>query len=467
MVDNRKDKFMISSPEPVSLKGTEKIIDQMNNSLCRIFNNNAKGTGFFVNIPFKYTFLPVLITNNHIINIDDIKNKKDISLYLNKDKKLKTIKLDNNRLIYTNEKFDITIIEIKESEDNLNNKYLELDDKIINFFTLNKKEEKSYYNESIYILNYYDDKNVFVSYGKILNINNQEIIHKCIINKKTSFSPILLINNQKLIGINNDSSKSSLYNKGEILLYSIIEFRKIICKNSRIINKRGKKIDLNKTNLLSCIIGELDITIHKQKTRIINSYEQSRRENKFIENNKKNENEKEIKENCEIRINGKSIPFSYFYDFDVKGKYTILYIFKKNMTNTNYMFSECSSLTSLNFYYFNTENITNMSNMFSYCSSLTNINFSNFNTKNVTDMNHMFSGCSSLANIDLSNFNTNNVTNMNFMFYECSSLTNIDLSKFNTNYVKEARCVLFKCKTLTKKNIITKDKKILYQFTIK
>ena len=50
MVDNRKEKY-ITSHEPVSLKQTEKIIEQMkSNSICRI---NNKGTGFFTKIPYK------------------------------------------------------------------------------------------------------------------------------------------------------------------------------------------------------------------------------------------------------------------------------------------------------------------------------------------------------------------------------------------------------------------------------
>ena len=50
----------------------------------------------------------------------------------NNYKRIKTIKLDENRIMYTNEKLDITIIEIKENLDNLNNDYLELEDNIIN-----------------------------------------------------------------------------------------------------------------------------------------------------------------------------------------------------------------------------------------------------------------------------------------------------------------------------------------------
>ena len=80
------------------------------NSICRI---NNKGTGFFVKIPYKSKLLPVLITSNQVINTDDIQNKTNVSLNISNDKKIKTIKLDNNRLIYTNEKLDITIIEIQ------------------------------------------------------------------------------------------------------------------------------------------------------------------------------------------------------------------------------------------------------------------------------------------------------------------------------------------------------------------
>ena len=41
------EKDIKTSPEPVSFKGTETILDQMNNCICRIFMNNGKGTGLF------------------------------------------------------------------------------------------------------------------------------------------------------------------------------------------------------------------------------------------------------------------------------------------------------------------------------------------------------------------------------------------------------------------------------------
>ena len=45
---------------------------------------------------------------------------------------------------------------------------------------------------------------------------------------------------------------------------------------------------------------------------------------------------------------------------------------------------------------------------------------------NITDMSNMFSNCSSLTSLNLSNFNTNNVNNMSEMFSDCSSLTSLN-----------------------------------------
>ena len=82
------------------------------------------------------------------------------------------------------------------------------------------------------------------------------------------------------------------------------------------------------------IIGEVYIDeddINKD-IRIINSYENVKRENYWRD--KKNdlnyENEKEIKENIEIKINEKIIEYTYYYKFNKEGKYIIEYSFKKN-----------------------------------------------------------------------------------------------------------------------------------------
>jgi len=56
---------------------------------------------------------------------------------------------------------------------------------------------------------------------------------------------------------------------------------------------------------------------------------------------------------------------------------------------------------------------------------------------NIKDMSYMFSECSSLSSLpDISKWNTNNVIYMNDMFFGCSLLSSLpDISKWNTNNV--------------------------------
>ena len=152
---------------------------------------------------------------------------------------------------------------------------------------------------------------MFVSYGKLIDINNKEIFHNFNVKEGSSGSPIFLLNNHKLIGIHCNSSNNYKYNKGILLIYSIFEFSKIK-NNLLIIDKEG----INRT--YNFILAELEVKEGDHNIRIINSYEQYARKNKYIEYDKDNENEKEIKENCEITINGKLVPFSDFHKFNKK-----------------------------------------------------------------------------------------------------------------------------------------------------
>ena len=124
------------------------------------------------------------------------------------------------------------------------------------------------------------------------------------------------------------------------------------------------------------------------------------------------------------------------------------------VTNMSDMFSECSSLSSLNLSNFNTLSVTDMKKMFWYCSSLTSLDLSTFNTSNVTMMGAgnqfgMFRGCSSLKELDLSNFNTTNVIDMGIMFGDCKSLISLDLSSFNTSKVTNMNSMFSGCSSLT------------------
>ena len=121
----------------------------------------------------------------------------------------------------------------------------------------------------------------------------------------------------------------------------------------------------------------------------------------------------------------------------------------QNVTRMDWMFNSCSALTSLDVSNFNTQNVTNMSWMFNCCSALTSLDVSNFNTQNVTDMNNMFFFCKALRSLDVSNFNTQNVTRMSSMFYGCQSLTSLDVSNFNTPNVTDMSSMFYGCESLT------------------
>ena len=290
------------------------------------------------------------------------------------------------------------------------------------------------------------------------------------------------IENDKNIIINeheipNNEFKKQLFESGlieekklekintKIIFNTFKNYEKEINENNINI-KNNNNLENNKNNK-NIIIGEITIKpddINK-KISIINSFENIKEKSK--EENKKDdwkyENEKEIKENIQIKINGKPIIFSYYYKFEKEGTYNIEYSFKNNLTKTNHIFFDCELITNLNLSNFNTENVTNMNSMFSRCKSLTNLDLSSFNTEKVTNMNEMFFNCTSLTSLNLSNFNTRNVTIMSNMFLECKSLTELNLENFDTQKVVRMNYFLKGCKALKKENIITNDKKILEQ----
>jgi surface protein len=66
----------------------------------------------------------------------------------------------------------------------------------------------------------------------------------------------------------------------------------------------------------------------------------------------------------------------------------------------------------------NTSNVTNMDYMFFSCTSLTNVPL--FDTSNVTTMHQMLYGCSNLTTVPL--FDTSNVTSMRSAFAWCTNV---------------------------------------------
>ena len=220
----------------LSIEGTKNILEQMKNCVFKIFSENeVKGTGFFCNIPYQDITIPVMITNYHIINLDYIKNYKNIKIILDDDKEERTIKINNKRLIYTNEEYDVTIIEIIPFKDRIFN-FMELEEKIF------ENESNIIYNkEYIYTIHYPLLEKVFVSYGKINNIKEFNIIHDCFTDKFSFGAPICNILTNKIIGILKEESKSHNQNYGTFLKNPINDF---INKNIKYIIKKKEKYNI-------------------------------------------------------------------------------------------------------------------------------------------------------------------------------------------------------------------------------
>ena len=223
MKNTIQEKYIKNSPDPISIEGTELILKQMKNCVCKIYGNN--GTGFFCKIflPEEKRYMPVLITNNHVLSKKEIENNKEINLTLNNDSKSKKIKIDKKRKKFTSKKLDTTIIEIKEVEDDIHD-FLEIDediqkdkDLLKNIFGRNKT--------SLYILHYPKAETVKVSYGLSQDIKDNLILHTCCTDFGSSGSPILSLKKFKVLGIHYGFSNFE-FNKGTFIKSAIDEFIK-------------------------------------------------------------------------------------------------------------------------------------------------------------------------------------------------------------------------------------------------
>ena len=270
-MEESKGKGIKGYPKVISIECSKIIIEQMEKNICRINIGEKKGTGFFCKIPFpdKNNMLPIFITNNHIINQNYLDKKNNIPIYIYENKEI--IKEINivNRMKYTNEEYDVTIIEIKE-EDNIKN-YLELDDTLINNYNNDNRE---YIDETVYMMQYARGK-LSVSYGIIKSIyqdKKYDFMHKCSGRFGSSGSPILNINNNKIIGIHKEGYKYK-FNIGTFLNYPFKDFIQQFYKNNRN-NKIDKKYNNrdNKDNriVLQEFITKYDLNLSDINNKLLN-----------------------------------------------------------------------------------------------------------------------------------------------------------------------------------------------------
>ena len=474
-----KEKDLVNQPKGISFKEMNILGKLLMTHICKIYcKDGSHGTGFFCNIPFSWgNILTALLTNNHVLNSDDIQPDKTITFSLNNDEKFFNILIDNKRRTYTDKNFDVTIIEIKEDDKIKDDSFFDLDKQI---FLENVKD--IFRGCQIYLLHYPKGIEMESSPGVIKKISEDDktIYHLCDTSGGSSGSPIINKTNFQVIGIHKGASEGSKnYNLGSLLKEPIEKFNQEI-KMSKIkfIKEKEKKINIAEKNginneekekpEINTENNEDKKNFEEKKELIENNTDENINEiiirykidnikyskdivifgYKFVEKNKNickmilNGNEFDLRDN--INVNIKQLKDNNILEIKLKGI--------QNITDMSYIFNECELLSSLSdFSKWNTKNVTNMRCMFCNCTLTSLPDISKWNTQNVTDMSGLFRSCKSLLALpDISKWNTQNVTDMSCMFDECKSLLALpDISKWNTQKVTDMKYILRRCKSLS------------------
>ena len=182
----------------IPIKTYNKLLNISKKSVCFIKAKNSAGTGFLIKllIPSIKQTIYGLITNNHVIHSDFIKNNKSFSIYLNQcpedsdsiDSIHYNISLDENYFIFTSELIDITFVQLP-------NIYSKNPD----FIFLDPCDCNCHNNELIYVFQYPETIFSFAT-GFIESSVGYNYFHKASTNVGSSGAP-LINKNMKVIGV--------------------------------------------------------------------------------------------------------------------------------------------------------------------------------------------------------------------------------------------------------------------------
>ena len=406
------EKKLSGSHKPISLEQNEKINSQLKNTICNIIlKDGERGTGFFTKIKFpdKKNLLQVLLTCNHVIDKSFLSKNDILQIQINNT--IQTIDL-KDRIIYTNEEKDITIIQIKEKKDNIQN-FLELDE---------ENQDIRISGKTVYILQYLDKEGPSVSFGILKDANESVFSHSCNTDSGSSGSPILYLKNNKVIGIHKGSSNINNYNFGRFLNSTINDFIKKINENkiTEIVLKSSKKQSIKK------------VYIEDREINKDNNYDYSEFKNFDISSEKNSNieeiiNEKKIIDECDNNMS---------YTCNIFKNIKILNLTNNNLSDINILekmqlenleklcldnnkISDIDILEKVNYkelkeLYLNGNNISNIE-------ILEKVNFPNLQTLDLS--------CNKITNIDV--FEKVNFPKLNMLSFHKNNLTKIDKIKLS------------------------------------
>ena len=422
----------------------KKIIsDQIEKSLCIIICDQVtRGTGFLCLIPFpdKRNLLSVLVTNRYVLEDNDIALNKKINIILQNNKKPYKIIIDKDRKIYRSNKYDITFVEIKHNELDIN-LFLEIDE-----------PERKNSIKDIYLLYHNEEWKSDFYVDEIRNIGSDKYTIEHNFNTGIRHPGGAIINkiNQKVIAVDRGFKKGKYSYFGTLIFDPIKDFfNQEKQKKQNNLEEEEEEEEKEEED----DINEDDFYQNFDKIKIIYKIplEETIRlfGDKFVENNKNvckiiiDGQENEL---CSV-YNTRNIKFNEEKFFEIKLKGIA------NINNINYMFSNCKSLVSLpDIEKLNTSKFTEMCGIFEGCISLKKFSgISKWKTDNAININCMFYKCESLKSLpDISEWKIDKVNNMHSIFCLCKSLESLpDISKWNTRNVTNMNSLFYGCESLS------------------
>lgn len=190
-------------------------VKEIFNSVVRIIIDSGRAIGFFLKIKIKDRELNSLITNYHVISQYDVNSMKKIYIYYDsKEKEItRQIRLNSRERFIRcfSDPKDITVIEIKNYDYIPDYKFLTPDSDY-------KIGYNIYYKEKFFLAGYprvdnMHDGERHISSGRIIEIyyNNIEFEHTLDTRQGSSGSPLCLLKNGKVIGVNKAHRLNSPY----------------------------------------------------------------------------------------------------------------------------------------------------------------------------------------------------------------------------------------------------------------
>ena len=230
-INLQTNELNITGSNILSYDTYSKNLNKLEKSIRRIvINNKSYGRGFLMELEKENTPFYCLITNEHIISEDLIKNKAEIEILYsqNTQNEVLKIKLDENERFIRNYGYlgiDATVIQIFPEKNEINKEFFFKND---NLEILSKYNYKILENNNIHILEYHGSGNILsISQGAYLGIYNiNEFYYSASTEPDSSGSPIFVFYDSKIIifGIHKGGKENR--NVGEFI-YPLIHSLKI------------------------------------------------------------------------------------------------------------------------------------------------------------------------------------------------------------------------------------------------